>query len=275
LPFEFNFREKLFISWVGLRGSVSVFLASIPLLVGLPNAQTYFDVGFVVVLISLLVQGWTIAPAARWLGIARTRPDPFRARVELELPGQRTEELVGYPVVQGSPYLRGRIAPRWAKLALVVRDERVLTPEEAGSINEGDYVYFLTPPQKAPGLDRLFADAPPAAADATLIEDFFLPGDTSLGALAEIYGLAIPSEKASASLSECFAEHFKRPPRTGDVLRFNPVALVAHTVEDRKVTTVGLQLAEPEPVARAPWQQVGGKLGRGWRQLRVRLRRKR
>ena len=88
-PFRFSVREKLFISWVGLRGAVGFFLASIPLLVGLPNAQIYFDVGFVVVLVSLLVQGWTIAPAARWLRVAKQRPDVFQPRVELDLPGQR------------------------------------------------------------------------------------------------------------------------------------------------------------------------------------------
>src|SRR6202035_651837 len=62
-PLRFALREKLFVSWVGLRGAVGIFLASIPLLVGLPDAQLYFDVGFVVVLASLLVQGWTIAQA--------------------------------------------------------------------------------------------------------------------------------------------------------------------------------------------------------------------
>ena len=66
-PFDFSWRERTFIAWVGLRGAVGIFLASIPLLVGLPNAYLYFDIAFVVVLTSLLIQGWTIASAARRL----------------------------------------------------------------------------------------------------------------------------------------------------------------------------------------------------------------
>src|SRR6202166_2104072 len=71
-PFNFQWREKLFISWVGLRGAVAIFLASIPLLVGLPARYLFFDVAFVVVLSSLLVQGWTVAFAARKLDISHT-----------------------------------------------------------------------------------------------------------------------------------------------------------------------------------------------------------
>jgi cell volume regulation protein A len=273
-PFRFSMREKFFISWVGLRGAVSVFLASIPMLVGLPGAHFYFDVAFVVVMVSLLVQGWTIAAAARLLRIAMPRQDVTAHRTELDLPGQLTQELVGYPVVADSPYLRRGISPSWAKLTLVVRDERVHTPEEAAAVREGDHVYFLAPPDRVQALDRFFAERPlQSSPDGSLVEDFFVPGEATLGALAEIYGLAIPPQDAQTRLADYFTAYFiKRPPRANDTIPLGPVKLVAHTVTDGRVTMVGLQLAEPEPVPRTPWDRVrilGRRaLRRGWARLR-------
>ncbi len=191
-------REKLFISWVGLRGAVSVFLASIPMLVGLPGAHFYFDVAFVVVMVSLAGPGLDHrAPPRGCCASACRAPTSSAHRTELDLPGQLTQELVGYPVVAGSPYLRRGITPSWAKLTLVVRDERVHTPEEAAAVREGDHVYFLAPPERVQALDRFFVEQPPQTSpDASLVEDFFVPGDATLGALAEIYGLTDPAEKA-------------------------------------------------------------------------------
>src|SRR5437016_2225448 len=122
-PFRFSWREKAFISWVGLRGAVGIFLASIPLLVNLPKAHLYFDIAFVVVLASLLIQGWTIPWAARRLHIALPRQDHMPRRVELDLPGQLAQEIVGYPVAANSPYLRRGLLPSWARPTLVVRAE--------------------------------------------------------------------------------------------------------------------------------------------------------
>jgi potassium/hydrogen antiporter len=138
-------------------------------------------------------------------------------------------------------------APSWAKLTLVIRDEHTLTPEEAGEVREGDYVYFLAPPEKAQLLDRFFVDMPaPAVPDARLVEDFFVSGDIALGALAEIYGLAVAPEDGEITLADHFRAGFGRPPREGDVLPLGSIVLVAHTVVDNRVTLVGLQLPEPE-----------------------------
>jgi cell volume regulation protein A len=67
VPFRFQWREILFISWVGLRGAVPIFLAIIPVLAGARGGGLLFGTAFIVVMLSLLIQGWTVAPLARWL----------------------------------------------------------------------------------------------------------------------------------------------------------------------------------------------------------------
>jgi len=72
-PFGFSWRETGFIGWVGLRGGVPLYLAIIPVLEEVPDADRGFAAAFVIVLASLVVQGWTVAPAARWLGFGAAK----------------------------------------------------------------------------------------------------------------------------------------------------------------------------------------------------------
>jgi cell volume regulation protein A len=245
IPYRFNFREKAFMSWVGLRGAVGIFLASIPMLVDLPNAQLYFDVGFVVVLVSLLVQGSTIAPAARWLGVSFPRADPLPRRVELDLPGQLELEIVGYPLQANSPYLRRGLLPNWARPTLVVREQRILNPGEAEPLRQGDYIYLLAPPERAQALDRFFVDLPPPARpDPLLLGDFFVTGDHTLGELSEIYGLTIAPDETAVTLADFIASRTVRTPKAGDIVPLGAIALVVQRVMDGRVATIGLRLAE-------------------------------
>jgi cell volume regulation protein A len=157
LPFSYSRRETAFISWVGLRGAVSIFLAAIPTLAQIEHAEIYFNVAFVVVLVSLLVQGATIRPAALRLGLAvRAKSKPPR-RVELDLPGQLSLEMVGYHVVEGSAILGRAELPAWARPILIVREQAIIEAAKAGALKPDDYAYFLAPPDQIHALDALFA----------------------------------------------------------------------------------------------------------------------
>ena len=122
-----------------------------------------------------------------------------------------------------------------------------MTPEEAHGLHEGDHVYLLAPQEKAAALDRFFADLPPPSSpDPQLLGDFFVGGDATLGALADIYGVTVEPDQQNVTVSDLFARRLGRAPHPGDSVRMGDVALVAHRVKDGKVVTVGLQLADEE-----------------------------
>jgi cell volume regulation protein A len=89
-----------------------------------------------------------------------------------------------------------------------------------------------------------------------------------VGALAEIYGLAIGDDAAEISLADHIAEEVKRRPKQGDIVPLGPIALLAHQVTNGRVTSVGLRLPEDdeEPTtvmarlkqaARKLWKRIG------------------
>jgi NhaP-type Na+/H+ and K+/H+ antiporter len=69
--FRFTMREMAFASWVGLRGAVPIYVSLIPGLVDPDRDEPLFVTIFIVVITSLIVQGWTVGLAARWLGYRR------------------------------------------------------------------------------------------------------------------------------------------------------------------------------------------------------------
>ena len=153
--------------------------------------------------------------------------------------------------------------PSWAKPMLVVRNEQVLSSEEAGAMREGDHLYLLAPPEKAQALDRFFVDMPPPAApDPRLLGDFFVPGNATLGALAEIYGLESRAEEATLSLTDYFAaeDRASAPHRAiccrSDRSRSSPIRSTR-----RRVTNVGLRLAEPTMMHRNLGRAGVGRCG--------------
>jgi len=265
-PFRFNWREKVFIAWTGLRGAVAIFLASIPMLVGQSKAYLYFDVAFVVVIISLLFQGWTLAAAARRLHVALPRGERGPRRVELDLPGQLEQELVGYPVRAKSLFFRRGLIPSWSKPTLVIRNQNILSPAEAEPVAPGDYIYLLAPPEKAEALDRFFVDMQPSTEpDPHLLGDFVVSGEHTLCELAEVYGVKVGKEEAGLTLADYFDVHLDCAPKEGATLALDSITLVARSISGGRVNVVGLRLPEEDEGAQPTrMESVKRRLGELW-----------
>lgn len=251
LPFRFPWREQVFIAWVGLRGAVPIILALFPLLAGLEHAGLYFNIAFFVVLVSLLVQGWTIAPVARWLNLqVPTSRGPVQ-RVNLDIPGQYEQEFVGYHVTPeaaavGQAPTRLRL-PEGVRLLTILRNGRSLSVRGVKALEPGDYVYLFAPGGTVPSLDSLFAAElqPGYLEEHQFFGDFVLKGDARMGDVASMYGFKVDPEIARHTLADYLADVFQRRPVVGDRHRFGNVELVVREIQSGMITLVGLRFTTP------------------------------
>ncbi len=244
-PFGFTRNEKLFVSWVGLRGAVSIFLAAIPTLAGVPHAAPYFNIAFFVVLLSLLFQGSSLTAAARRLGLALRHNLPASSRVEIDVPGQTEQEIVGYPVTADAVILGLSRMPPWARLVMVVRKGRVLDAAEAGSLQPGDYSYFLVARQRVPRLDSLFRTSRDVARRlGMLFGELSLRGETRVAEVEHFYGLAFGAHGPDETVADWMAARLGERPRLDATVAVPGGRLVVRRLESGRIGSVGLQLEE-------------------------------
>jgi len=253
-PFGFSRQETAFVGWVGLRGAVSILLAILPLLHDVPEGQAIFNATFLIVLVSLVAQGWTIRPAARLLGMVVPSPMGPIDRIDLELPGTARLELAVYHILPGSPVARGRRLPRWARPALIIREGRRLDIHGAGRLQPDDYVYIFTAPEHVRLLDRLFATTRDLGADdREIFGDFALAPDTRLGQVARAYGFAAPSGDSDLTLRTLLERELPSPYELGDRRSYGPVDLIVRGLDDSgRITVVGLALEHRPAASRLP-----------------------
>jgi len=244
LPFRLAPNESAFIGFIGLRGAVSILLALLPLLAGLESARTIFNVTFIVVLVSLVVQGWGLKPLAHAMKlVVPERLGPVD-RIHLELPDEGAHELVAYRLATDSPLLIDRHLPRWVRPALVVREGRSIRHLRVERLQAGDTIYVFVRPHRVPLLDRLVASPrAPDRDDREFFGDFTIDPETPVLELAEFYGADIHAHSRAGSVSEFLEREFGSAIEVGDRIGLGTIELVVREIDGlRRVVDVGLSI---------------------------------
>ena len=144
---KFNLREKMMISWGGLRGAVPIVLATYPLATNLPQAQTIFHLVFFVVFVSVLLQGTMMPVVARWLKMEAPMQPRFRHPLEYVPTGNIKSELAEVRVPPGSraegKSLLDLKLPGGVLVVLIHRGEDVVVPRGSTIIEPGDVLLVL------------------------------------------------------------------------------------------------------------------------------------
>ena len=244
-PFKnYNLGEKLFISFVGLRGATSILLALIPMVFKLPYADEIFNIIFVMVLISLAIQGFAIPIVGHWCGVALPMLEKDPVKTEIDLPGLTDSSLVMYEMTETTPAVQGEKIPKWAKPTLVIRNG-VSYPSGARlrQLKKGDKVYlFVSSELQRPVLDKLFGGG--SLAEKGAYGDFPIAPTTTFAELEWMYGLTVDKGIRDYSVAELFEQEFDGV-EVGDRLSLGSVELVVHEIENGFLTKVGIDI-DPE-----------------------------
>jgi cell volume regulation protein A len=139
---KLRFQQKIFVSWVGLRGAVPIVLATFPLLGGVPQADLYFNIVFFTVAISVLVQGTSIGWVAKRLKLDL----PLRG-TDRRFPSGVAEIWIGPKSRAAGKQLVTLHIPRDAHIMLVTRGSEHLLPRGSTMLNAGDVLSIVATPQ--------------------------------------------------------------------------------------------------------------------------------
>lgn len=152
LPFrQMTFKAKCFVSWVGLRGAVPIIFATYPVVSEIPGSQVIFNIVFFITLLSLIFQGMTIAPVAKWLSLdlpEEKEGNEFGVEIPEEIDSQLTDVTLTPEMLEdGNRLMDMNIAPG-TLVMLVKRGSEFMIPNGRMELKVGDKLLYISENKK-------------------------------------------------------------------------------------------------------------------------------
>jgi potassium/hydrogen antiporter len=157
-----SWREKIFISWVGLRGAVPIILATFPMIAGFSGSIELFNIVFFIVLTSALLQGWSIPLVARLLRVDAPQSRRQAPTVEFEGTRDSSMETLDFIVpsnsaVAGRPIVELGL-PQNSLIVLLSRGDNYMVPNGGTVLERGDALVILACQDDVPKIRQIFSE---------------------------------------------------------------------------------------------------------------------
>ena len=152
LPFrQMTFKAKCFVSWVGLRGAVPIIFATYPVVSHIPGSQIIFNIVFFITLLSLIFQGMTIAPVAKWLNLdlpQEKEGNDFGVEIPEEIDSQLTDVTLTAEMLEDGNRLMDMNIAKGTLVMLVKRGSEFMIPNGRMELKVGDKLLYISENKK-------------------------------------------------------------------------------------------------------------------------------
>lgn len=142
-----NFRKKLFISWVGLRGAAPIVFATYPMLAGVHYADTIFNLVFFISVSSVVLQGSMLPIVARWLHVSVPGSIKRNFPLDIELKEDIKSELVELDIPHNSPIAGKAVVqigmPKGVLIVLIHRNQKYISANGDTVIEANDHLLVM------------------------------------------------------------------------------------------------------------------------------------